>query len=465
MILRRPSRAKLAALTSEEKDALIYALFDIMEAQELRIAALERRLGLDSTNSSKPPSSDGLKKKPVRVRSLRVKSGKTSGGQKGHKGETLKQIAHPDEVVEHTPEHCVSCGNALAGFSADGYKSRQVFDIAPPQIVVTEHRAIVKKCTCGSLVKGAFPDGVNAPAQYGPRVTNVSVYLAQAQFIPEDRLQETLRDLFGIAPATATLVNMQTQTAARLEDTMKAVGKTVHAAPVKHLDETGFRIGGKTCWMHTVSTDSLTRYRAEEKRGALPEDLIGIAVHDHWKPYYKLPDVSHALCNAHHLRELKALIEIEQEGWARNMDKLLRCMAQLVRKDTNKTVSPPVIARAEGLYERIILGGLMFHESQPPLPKAKQGRQKRRTGHNLLIRLRDYKADVLRFLYDPAVPFTNNQAEQDLRMVKLRQKISGGFRTFQGAQTFATIRSFISSARKQNLNIIAALQNHSLLAV
>jgi len=207
MILRRPDHAALAAMTFAEKDALIRALFDIMEARGLRIAALKRSLGLDSTNSGKPPSSDGLKKKPARVRSLRVKSGKTSGGQKGHKGETRKQIAHPDEIVEHEPEHCLSCGNALVGFPADSYKSRQIFDLAPPQIVVTEHRAMVKRCTCGSLVKGAFSEGVNAPAQYGPRVTNLSVYLAQAQFIPEDRLQETLHDLLGIAPATATSVN------------------------------------------------------------------------------------------------------------------------------------------------------------------------------------------------------------------------------------------------------------------
>jgi transposase len=449
----------LGSLSHEEKDALILQLFE-------RIAELERRLGLDSTNSGKPPSSDGYKKAPSRVKNLRGKSGKKSGGQKGHKGETLERSAHPDEIAEHAPDRCPRCGESLAGVPAEErYESRQIFDIPPPRFIVTEHRALVKRCSCGCRAKGAFPADVGKGAtQYGPRIAAAAVYLSNAQFIPEDRLQETLNDLFGLAPSTASLADMNRRAAERLAPVMENVRLAVAAAKAKHLDETGFRIGGKTRWMHVSSTTNLTHYRAEERRGSLPEDLSGTVVHDHWKPYFKLENVAHALCNAHHLRELKALIEIEKEGWARNMDRLLRRLARIVRTQT--TIPPPVARRAGRLYDRIVAKGLAFHENQPALGSDnKKGRRKRRFGHNLLIRLRDHREDVLRFLTDPAVPFTNNLAERDLRMIKLRQKISGGFRTMTGAQTFATIRAFLSSARKQNLNLLETLLQPSLLAI
>ncbi|MCP4399760.1 MAG: IS66 family transposase [bacterium] len=462
MVLHRPDRAVLARLSSAQKDYLILSLFD-------RLETLERRLCLDSSNSGKPPSSNGYKKPPSRVRNLRGKSGKKSGGQKGHKGETLEQTAHPDKVVNHAPERCPSCSRSLAGTLWESYEARQVFDIPPPQVVVTEHRALVKQCVCGCQTKGTFPDNVKiSAAQYGPRITAAAVYLSAAQFIPEDRLRETLSGLFGLSPSTGTLAAMNRQAAAELASVMEKIRRTVACARVKHLDETGFRIGGKTCWMHVASTESLTHYRAEEKRGSLPEGLCGTAVHDHWKPYYKLENVIHALCNAHHLRELKALIDIEKEGWARDMERLLRFLARLVRKAAEKEtgIPPPVVERAAGLYERIIAKGLLFHEKQPPLgPANKKGRRKRRIGHNLLIRLRDFKDDTLRFLTDPHVPFSNNLAERDLRMIKLRQKISGGFRTMNGAKTFAILRGFLSSARKQNINLLTALQNPELMAI
>jgi transposase len=217
-----------------------------------------------------------------------------------------------------------------------------------------------------------------------------------------------------------------------------------------------------------MSTDSLTFYRADEKRGSLPEGLQGTAIHDHWKPYFKLENVNHALCNAHHLRELNALIDIEKEGWARDMARLLRALAKIAREHSpsGSRLPPALVNKALRLYDRIVAKGLAFHESQPPPgPENKRGRRKRRIGHNLLIRLRDYREDVLRFLTDPAVPFTNNLAERDLRMVKLRQKISGGFRIMTGAQTFATIRAFLSSARKQNLNLLNALLQPKSLAI
>jgi transposase len=234
----------------------------------------------------------------------------------------------------------------------------------------------------------------------------------------------------------------------------------VAAAPVKHLDETGFRIGGKTQWLHVASTVLLTFYRVSARRGSLLASLTGIVVHDHWKPYYTLTGVLHALCNAHHLRELKALVEIEKEDWARRMQRLLRraCHVVNLAREQDVPLKPGLIALIERGYDAIVADGLAFHEAQPALTKTRpRGRPPRRVGHNLLLRLSTYQKDVLRFLTDPRVPFTNNLAERDGRMMKLRQKISGGFRSEDGAKDFAVIRSVLSTARKQGWHIIATL--------
>jgi transposase len=232
------------------------------------------------------------------------------------------------------------------------------------------------------------------------------------------------------------------------------------------MDETGFRIGGKTQWLHVASTALLTFYRVCAKRGSLLANVAGIVVHDHWKPYYTMQGVLHALCNAHHLRELKALVEIEREDWARKMQRLLRraCHAANLARERGVPLKPRLIECFERCYDAILAEGLGFHAAQAPLARAvmkgagkRRGRAPRRTGHNLLLRLATRKQDTLRFLYDPAVPFTNNQAERDGRMMKLRQKISGGFRSFEGAMDFAVIRSFFSTAKKQGWNIIDAL--------
>jgi transposase len=448
-------RPDLSKLTSDEKDALIEALWG-------RVEELERRLGLNSTNSGKPPASDGFKK-PSRVNNQREQTGRKSGGQAGHEGTTLRQVAHPDKVIDHCPPVCAGCGGALGVEQATGHQKRQVFDLPQPVVRVTEHRAHSCRCPeCGTETPGVFPDEVTAAAQYGASVVALVVYLQAWHFIPEDRLAELMDDVFGVDLATSTIAAMGQRKAQELAGLAEHIEQQVKQAAVKHLDETGYRIAGVLQWLHVASTWLLTCYRTSSKRGAMLAGVRGIIVHDFWRPYLTMVGVTHALCNAHHLRELKALIDIEKEPWALAMHHFLRraCHAANLARARRRSLKPACLVWLSARYDRIVAQGVAFHESQPPLAAAgrkRRGRPRRRTGHNLLLRLRDHKDAALRFLHDPAVPFTNNQAERDLRMMKVRQKISGGFRSATGAHTFATLRTVLSTARKQGWNILATL--------
>jgi len=270
--------------------ALVAALQAENAALKARLAELERRLGLNSSNSGKPPSSDGLKK-PVRVTSLRDRSGKKPGGQKGHKGETLRQVADPDVVIDHYPSACSGCGAGLDQDTSVGHRARQVFDLPEPRpLVVTEHRGHDCRCAaCGTQTRALFPDGVNAPVQYGRRIGAFVLYLLHYQLLPEKRLVELMADLLGVALVTATVARISRDCARRLQGFADVVRDHVAAAPVKHMDETGFRIGGTTQWLHVACTALLTFYRVCTKRGSLLADVAGIVVHDHWKPYYTMP--------------------------------------------------------------------------------------------------------------------------------------------------------------------------------
>ena len=382
------------ALNQLSKDALIALLL----AQEARIAELERRIGLNSSNSGKPPSSDGLKK-PPRVSSLRERSGKKTGGQPGHPGETLRRSEAPDAFVDHYPARCGACGAPLTEAMAINFISRQVFDLPEPQpLIVTEHRAHGCRCAaCGSQTRAGFPAWVNAPVQYGKRIGALVLYLLHYQLLPEKRLATLMADLFGVALVSATIARISQDCAERFGGFAVAIRDRVAAAPVKHLDETGFRIGGKTQWLHVASTVLLTFYRVSARRGSLLANLTGIVVHDHWKPYYTLTGVLHALCNAHHLRELKALVEIEKEDWARRMQRLLRraCHVVNLAREQDVPLKPGLIALIERGYDAIVADGLAFHEAQPALTKTRpRGRPPRRVGHNLLLRFRTHKQDV-----------------------------------------------------------------------
>jgi transposase len=309
-------REQIVALREENA-----ALKEALAASNALVAELKRRLGL---NSGKPPSSDGLKKAP-RTKSLREPSGKKPGGQKGHPGETLRQVENPDVIINHYPEACAKCDERLTPDMTTDYSARQVIDVPEPKVVVTEHRAYSCLCpNCDSKTSAAFPAGVTAPIQYGARICAFVVYLLNYHFLPEDRLAELMSDLFGLKLVPATIARMSAACAQGFRDFADAVRERVAGARVKHMDETGFRIGGRTQWLHIFSTALLTFYRISSKRGSLLSGVTGIVVHDHWKPYYTMKGVLHALCNAHHLRELKALVEIEKEEWARKMQRLLR---------------------------------------------------------------------------------------------------------------------------------------------
>jgi transposase len=275
-----------------------------------------------------------------------------------------------------------------------------------------------------------------------------------------------MQDLFGAGRlCAASVVAWGEKKAEELMPVAAHIAALVVQAPVRNLDETGFRISGKTQWLHSASTAALTHYRVSEKRGALWTTLQGgVIVHDHFKPYFTLKGVGHALCNAHHLRELKALMDIEKEPWATKMSRLLVTAARAVRQTVEQgqsAVAERISRRIVTVYDAIVLRGLAFHEQQPALGRrpGARGRSAKRPGHNLLVRLRDFKTEVLRFLFDFAVPFTNNQAEQDIRMMKVKLKISGGFRTQAGAETFATLRSVLSTIRKRGWNLLKTLSN------
>jgi transposase len=445
---------------------------DLLAAKDRRIAELEalvaellRRLGLDSSNSSKPPSSDGLKKKPPRPRSLRGKSGKASGGQEGHAGDTLRQVSDPDFVVAHEADTCGHCGWSLGSHSAVAVEKRQVFDLPERLLWVTEHQASVHRCgRCGGVSKAAFPEGVASPTQYGERFRAAAVYLNVQQLIPEDRTAQAMSDLFGASQVSAaSVVGWVGKKAEQLTPVYQGIGERVAAAKVRHLDETGYRIAGRLQWLHTTSSLGFTFYRAGEKRGDIPRDLQGgVVVHDHFKPYYGLPEVDHAFCNAHILRELQGVIEFGQEPWAEPMRDMLLDAHEAVRAARAAGESALPAEQVEAFVERYwaaVRMGLAWHRELPKLSTTAKGRgrPKHRPGHNLLDRLKKFKTETLRFLTDFDVPFTNNLAEQDLRMMKVKMKISGSFRTLEGARIFAILRSIVSTARKQGCNILQIL--------
>ncbi len=446
---------------------------EVIAALEQRIGVLERQAALNSKTSNRPPSSDGLKKPPAqkRTQSLRGKTDRKTGGQPGHKGKTLRQTATPDHVINHYPEVCGACGAALLASRAVKTAVRQVVDLpAPPPPEVTEHRVHRCRCSqCDAVTRCVFPEGVSGPVQYGPRIAGIASYLQTYHCIPQDRLALVLSDLFGLSAVPATLARLIERTADRLQPFAKAVceGLSGSQVAIKHLDETGLRVAGKTQWLHVICSPLLSHFRVSPRRGDLLTGVCGLVVHDHWSPYFTMEGVQHALCNAHHLRELQALAVIEKEPWATDMKSfLLEAKALADTRTDDRIIDANVVDELLQCYDEILTRAVAFHEVQPPvhaISKAvkRRGRPKRRTGHNLALRLQKRKTEVIRFLVETNVPFTNNEAERDLRMGKVRQKVSGCFRAKRGAEVFCTLRSVTCTARKQGWSVIETLMKPS----
>jgi transposase len=430
---------------------------------QARVAELERRLGRDSSNSSKPPSSDGLAKatRPARGGGGRRRPGK----QPGTPGAHLAQVADPDEIVVHVSDRCGGCGGELAGALVAGVEIRQVFDLPPLGLRVIEHRAQRRRCACGQVTSGTFPEQVRAPTQYGPGLRALGCYLLVYQHLPVDRAARLLADVVGAPVATGTLAALVAEGAAGLGDFAATVRHQLAAAPVAHFDETGARVAGRLHWVHSASTGSLTWQTVHPKRGRVAMDaagvlpaLGGVAVHDGWSPYWHY-QAAHALCGAHLLRELEAVGEQPRQGWAAGVAELL-CDAKLAADRARAAgwvqVDEATRARLHARYARLLADG---HAANPPPRRLGRGRRPRRSpAARLLARLDTHRGQVLRFLDDLLVPFDNNQAERDLRMVKLQQKISGCWRTLAGAEAFLTVRSYISTARKHGMEVLGVLR-------
>jgi transposase len=431
-----------------------------------RVQTLEERVAKDSHNSHKPPSSDGLAK--PKPKSLRPKSQRPTGGQPGHPGRTLRMVEKPDQTVRHAVERCAHCGRSLSRQEPDRVERRQVFDLPEPKLEVTEHQAEVKTCSCGCVNRAAFPPEAAAPVQYGPRVKSVSVYLAEYQLLPFDRLSEIMRDLFACESfSEGTLANFKADCSRRLEPVDTAIRDLAAAAPVAGFDETGVRATGSLHWLHTVSTRLLTWYYAHKRRGCKAMDAAGIltgyrgcAVHDFWKSYFDY-GCDHALCNGHLLRELTFLWEEQNQKWAKDMiDHLLAIKEAVAMANAAGLTALPPSEQKRFLkdYARIVKAGYMENPVAHAHAPKRRGRRKQSKALNLLDRFRDHPNEILAFMRDFAVPFDNNQSERDLRMMKLRQKISGTFRSFDALINFCRIRGYVSTARKNGLNALDALQ-------
>ena len=478
------SKDEILACYAQGEEAvivLVESLVARINALEKRIEVLENQKSKDSKNSSKPselfggsfprkrraPSGDGFAK---RTKSLRTKSGRKSGGQKDHPGSTLEWCEEVDEVFVYPVVGCKSCGASLENVEVLNLRCSQVHELPPIKLVVHEHQAEEKCCPkCGVLNQGKLPAFVNSLVQYGPGLKGLMVYLMEGQLLPSERARELLKEVIGCEISEATLYNTRLRCYEELAAVEAYIKSGIQVAPVVHFDETGLRVKSKLMWLHVACNGWLTAYFIDLKRGQLAMDAIdilpnfeGVSVHDGLASYGKY-DSTHALCNAHHLRELRFVVERYEQDWASDMMTLLveiKTNIAIAQAAEETSLTPTQIADFERRYREIIEAGLIanpFLPIDPDLPTRK-GRRKQTPPKNLLDRLQLHQSAVLLFMYDWRVPFDNNQAERDLRMMKLKQKISGTFRSMEGAQQFCRIRGYVSTLRKQGIQVLDALR-------
>ncbi len=470
---KKESPQPLSEDLREELPEKAQEYIDVLEAENAKLRAeiekLKGQLLMNSRNSSKPPSSDGLKKPKAIPGSQRRSSGRKPGGQFGHPGTTLKARANPDSVVHHPLLQCKGCQVDLSAIPALGTENRQSFDLPPIQIQVTEHQAEIKICPCcGTKGTAVFPDGVDSRVGYGPNLKGFALYLQHQQLIPARRVRDILEGVLGHRISIGSVLTWAMIAYLRLEAFAADVVRRITTSPVVNFDETSMRCEGDKSWLHSASTQRLTFFGIHRRRGTeamidfgiLP-NFRGVAVHDHWDPYFTFEQCSHGLCNSHILRELLFVEEVCGEKWARSMGKLLSEIhgrVQDAKACGQIRLNLPTRLRFLEQYERILKQGYRLHRSDPDLGSGSRGPRKQCKQKNLLDRLRDRSREVLRFMTDFEVPFTNNLSEQDIRMNKVKLKISGCFRSFEGAEIFCRIRSYFSTWQKNGQDAIQAAQ-------
>ena len=444
---------KTQALIREDKQ-LTMATRSMFEILILIITLLASRLNLNSTNSSKPPSSD-----PNRKKRSREKSGRKAGGQKGHVGTTLEKVDTPDRIEEIKIDRRQL---PVGAYRQVGFETRQVFDMDISR-VVTEYRAQILEDESGNRFVALFPDGVTKAVQYGVGIKAHGVYMSQFQLIPYNRIQDYFADQLQIPISEGSIFNFNQEAYRLLGDFEKRVESELAASKLAHADETGINISGKRHWLHGLSNRQWTLYHPHEKRGTDAMNAIGvlprfkgILCHDHWKPYFKY-DCTHVLCNAHHLRELTRAWEQDGQKWAFELKGLLETINRKIT-DTGSALD----AQESQKYRQAYRDLLKKADIESPEPtrakkKGKRGRIKKTKSRNLLERLRDYEKETLLFMDVDFVPFTNNMGENDIRMTKVQQKISGCFRSMQGARIFCRVRGYLSTCRKQGVSSSQAL--------
>ena len=467
--LRVPTDEEIGKAYDQGQEAVIALFHQTFEQLIVRLQSLEDRVAKNSSNSGKPPSSDGLNKPAPK--SGRKRHGRKTGGQPGHEGHTLKAVLKPDHIKVHAVHECQQCHRSLRKAKVERYEKRQVHDIPPVRMEVTEHRVEVKHCDgCGKENKAEFPQGVTQPVQYGSEVKSQVTYLNQYQMIPLERVVETVEDFYGHHLAEGTIVEACQQVAEQVASVTAAVKKHLtELAKVVHFDETGLRINLKLHWLHVACTPLLTYYEVHAERGQKAMDKIdilpkfhGTAIHDGLKSYFTYDEAQHGLCNEHHRRELEFIGERYPQDWVPKFADLLQEIKKAVdlARITLPCLSETQLYDFNRRYDQLMDEGLL--ENPPPeelqTGEKKPGPKKQSPPKNLLDRLHDHKSAVLAFMNDFKVPFDNNLAERDIRMMKVKQKVSGCFRSERGAKAFCQIRSYISTSRKNGQNVLEALR-------
>lgn len=462
--LKCPPQIELDAMSHAEKDALIFALFDWQEELEDRINKLENKIIKDSNNSNKPPSSDGLRKGAAQPRQSGEKS---SGGQKGHQGTTRRMVENPDVIETLYPTGLCACGADLTKQAATLKERRQQIDIPEPKTIITEYRQMQVRCHCGIKQSGKFPVNVTPNVSYGARLKAYSVGLVQGHFVALERTSEIIHDQYGIQPSGGSIQKWIVHAANYLALDYAANQQAIINEKVVHFDESGMRINGNLHWLHVATANNYVHYSVHEKRGHLAMDaagilpnFTGIAVHDHWKPYWHYTDCRHALCNAHHLRELRYCEQLTGAAWAVELRHLLvegKKLVAAAQAEGQTTLATEKVSDLLGRYDKQIEIGLADFPVRPH-ESGKRGRTEQHVATNLLIRLRDFKTQVWYFLTDWRVPFDNNPAERMVRPVKVKLKVTGGFRAMGGSEAFCVIRSIWETTKLNHSNPFDSLR-------